>query len=414
MKFYLIGIKGSGMASLFCMLKDDGYEVIGSDVDYHIYTEEILQQRKAVILPLSDKTYLNNCFVIIGHDFIEPYIISDLKKNNIPYLEYHKFLNFYINKNKLVSIAGSHGKTTLTSLLAHSINSSYLIGNGNGKMDNNSKYFFLESCEYKNHYHIYNPNFIIITNIDYDHVDYFVTKDEYNLSFKKFANKVNKGLIEYNSAKKINNPYFFTYGLDDKADFHLKKYKIDEEGISGILYFQNRYITSFKFKKLYGYPLLMDIVALLSFHYLENNNLETIKNRLETYEMTNKRFNILNINDIIVIEDYAHHPTQIKENFNTLKSIYKNNKLIAVFKPDRPSRIEYFIKEFKNSLSLFDKAYILPFNNDENNDLLAELQTDKITFIKDEKSIKVDGNNIYILMSSKSLENVKEHIKSSQ
>ena len=158
----------------------------------------------------------------------------------------------------------------------------------------------------------------------------------------------------------------------------------------------------------------MDIVALLSFHYLENNNLETIKNRLETYEMTNKRFNILNINDIIVIEDYAHHPTQIKENFNTLKSIYKNNKLIAVFKPDRPSRIEYFIKEFKNSLSLFDKAYILPFNNDENNDLLAELQTDKITFIKDEKSIKVDGNNIYILMSSKSLENVKEHIKSSQ
>ena len=148
MKFYLIGIKGSGMASLFCMLKDDGYEVIGSDVDNYIYTEEILQQRKAVILPLSDKTYLNNCFVIIGHDFIEPYIISDLKKNNIPYLEYHKFLNFYINKNKLVSIAGSHGKTTLSSLLSHSINSSYLIGNGNGKMDNNSKYLD-EICKIK-------------------------------------------------------------------------------------------------------------------------------------------------------------------------------------------------------------------------------------------------------------------------
>lgn len=395
------------------MLKDDGYDVIGSDVQNYIYTEKILSKRNATILPLTDKSYLHNCFVIIGHDFIEPYILNDLKRNNIPYMEYHKFLNFYIDQNKLVSIAGSHGKTTLTSLLAHSIDSSYLIGNGNGRINQKSKYFFLESCEYKNHYHIYNPKFIIITNIDYDHVDYFTTKEEYNISFEKFASKTNIGLIEYDSFTKIKNPYFFTYGLNSKADFHLKKYTIDENGISGILYFQEKYITSFKYDHLFGYPLIMDIIAVLSFHYLENNNIEQIKEKLQSYKMTEKRFNVLSLNNKIVIEDYAHHPTQIKENFKTLRKIYPNKKIIAIFKPDRPSRIEYFEKDFINSFNLFDKTYLFPFNNKENHNLLKSLENSKIKYIETENDIEIDDDYIYILMSSKSLENVKQYLKSS-
>ena len=132
MKFYLIGIKGSGMAGLCHILLDDGYEVTGLDVDNYIFTQDNLIKRGVKIHSLNDTSFKDNYFVIVGHAFKDDFLLKQLNKDNIPYLEYHKFLSFYFNKNKLISICGSHGKTTMVGLLSCYDNVSFLRGDGYG------------------------------------------------------------------------------------------------------------------------------------------------------------------------------------------------------------------------------------------------------------------------------------------
>ena len=118
MKFFLIGIKGSGMAALAALLDDEGYFVSGSDVWHKCLTDDKLLKRGIHLYKLEDKEYLNYDVVIIGHDFFQDSLIKELKENKKIYFEYHQFLDFYLDNNKLISICGSHGKTTLVNLLS--------------------------------------------------------------------------------------------------------------------------------------------------------------------------------------------------------------------------------------------------------------------------------------------------------
>lgn len=416
MKFYLIGIKGSGMASLAHLLADDGYEVCGSDVDSYIFTQVRLLKRNIQINPLSDTSFLNGYFVIVGHDFIDEFLIKQFKEKQIPFMEYHKFLSFYLNKNKLVAISGSHGKTTLTGLLASASNkSSVLRGDGYGKKRKNEDFFFLESCEYKDHFLTYQPNFIFITNIDYDHVDYFLHEEDYINSFKKFAKKTHCGLIDYDSFYKINNPYFFTYGLDDRADFYAEDYTFDEKGIRGKIYFQTEKITEFAFDNLFGIPLIKDIVGVIAFYFLNHYDLEEVKRRLAKFKMADKRFNILKNEKYVVIDDYAHHPTQIDVNYQNVKTMFKDYISVAIFKPDRPSRIKKFILDFQKSLSKFDLVFVTDFNDKKNIELLKQLENEKIVYLSNLKLLPTylhkNKKYVFSLMSSKNLNEVKEIVK---
>ena len=154
------------MASLANILLDDGYEVVGSDVNNYIFTEERLKKRNVKIFSLDNKEYLDNYFIIVGHNFMDEYLIKDFQKKHLPFLEYNKFLSFYLKKDNLVCCSGSHGKTTLVGLLAcGSDKSSFLRGDGYGKKQINEDFFFLEACEYQEHFLVYKPYFSFICNI---------------------------------------------------------------------------------------------------------------------------------------------------------------------------------------------------------------------------------------------------------
>ena len=118
MKFYFIGIKGSGMSSLASLLKQDGNEVIGKDVEKYIYTQKELQKKGIPVLSLEDRSYLNgNYYVVVGHDFYKEELVNELKNHNIDFSEYNEFISNYL-KNNLICITGTNGKTTLTGMLA--------------------------------------------------------------------------------------------------------------------------------------------------------------------------------------------------------------------------------------------------------------------------------------------------------
>ena len=354
MKFYLIGIKGSGMSALALLLNDDGYIVEGSDVNKYIFTEERLKSKNIKIHSLSNLNYLKNYFVIIGHDFYEKYLIDFLTKKKIPFMEYHKFLSFYIKRNSLVSVCGSHGKTTMVGLLSQgSDDSSFLRGDGYGKKSNNEDFFFLESCEYKDHFLEYCPQDIIITNIDYDHVDYFKNEKMYIDSFNKFAKKGKNVLIDYDDRDKLNIKDYLTFGINPNADFNIKNFDISINGIKGDFYFRSGFVISFQFNQLYGVPLLKDICCVLGFYYLKNYDLNKVINNLKKFKMADKRFNVCNYDNYVIIEDYAHHPSQMSVNFSNVKLLFNNFKHIAIYKPDRESRLKYFKKGVEFHAFLF-------------------------------------------------------------
>lgn len=415
MKFYLIGIKGSGMAGLCHILLDDGYEVTGLDVDNYIFTQDNLIKRGVKIHSLNDTSFKDNYFVIVGHAFKDDFLLKQLNKDNIPYLEYHKFLSFYFNKNKLISICGSHGKTTMVGLLSCYDNVSFLRGDGYGKKVNNEKYIFLESCEYQDHFLAYSPKFTIITNIDYDHVDYFLHEEDYINSFRKFAKKVHYGLINYNDSFKINNPYFFTYGLDDRADFYAEDYIFDENGIKGKIYFQTEFIAEFNYHHLFGLPLIEDIVGVVSFYYLMHEDVNKVLNNINKFIMAKNRFNITNKKQYILIEDYAHHPHQLKVNLDNINVMYKDYVHIGIFKPDRISRFIKFKEDFKDVLNQYDLSFILDFNDKKYVEELKSIINNKIIYLHDLKKIQnylsEDKKYVFSLMSSKNLDDIKRIIE---
>ena len=190
MKYYFIGIKGSGMSSLAMLVKDKGNDVRGSDVEEYIFTEEELKRRGIPILNFNKDNINKEDIVIIGHKFIESDNEEVIKaKEENKWYEYNDFISEFIKEYYSIAISGSHGKTTTTSLIMNVLNEvddcGCLIGDGSAHIGDNSNYFVFEACEQKEHFMKYSSDIIVINNIDYDHVDYFKTEDDYINAFYK-------------------------------------------------------------------------------------------------------------------------------------------------------------------------------------------------------------------------------------
>ena len=154
--YYFIGIKGSGMASLAIMLKNIGEEVTGSDLDKHFFTEDLLIKNGIKILPFDKNNIKDGYTVIIGNAFLEdfPEVVAARSNTTCTCYRYHEFLGKLMEKYKTVSIAGSHGKTTTTtmckSILEPFFKTAYLIGDGEGYLSKDSEYLCVESDEFRN------------------------------------------------------------------------------------------------------------------------------------------------------------------------------------------------------------------------------------------------------------------------
>ena len=405
------------MAALASLLDDEGYYVSGSDINKQLLTDEKLKCRGIHVYHLDDKEYLKYDVIIIGHDFYSNELIDELKNNNKIFYEYHEFLDFYLNSTKLISICGSHGKTTVVNLLSLvEQDSSYLRGDGEGKKIEDDKFFFLESCEYKNHFLVYNPKEIIITNIDYDHVDFFKTKKEYINAFRQFVFKAKKVYINYSDRKKIIHKNIITFGSSKKADYY---YRIFDKKNNKI------YISIFNKKKLildlevneYNNNFLNHITSVIAFLHQHNLSLSRVEKRLSKYKPASQRFEEFFINDNTIILDYAHHPKQIENNYQIISKKYKKHVKIAIFRGDRFSRVFYFKKQIKKALSKFDYAYVLPlpFMKENITKSCDFLCSKKIKFINNIEEIGqiFESNKKYSisLMSSKPFNNEIEYLK---
>lgn len=414
--YYLIGIKGTGMSALAGILKDLGYEVKGSDNDNHYFTEEGLKEKNIEVLSYDPKNIQEGMYIIKGgaikDDNPEVQRALELGLKIHPYEEMVAKLTTMF---QTITIAGCHGKTTTTSMLSHVLDelrgANYLIGDGTGHANKENKYFVLEACEYKRHFLAYHPYYAIITNIDLDHVDYYQDIDDVISAYTEYANNAEKMVIAcgddpYTHSLEVDKPIFY-YGLDEDNDIIAKEVEYTENGTSFDVFIEDNYYGHFDLK-LFGKHMLLDALAVISFCYYERLEAKEVSKTLKTIEGAKRRFTEYPVLDNIVIDDYAHHPAEIRATLKAVNQKYPDKKTVVVFSPHTYSRTKAFKDDYIDVLSKVDKAYIMDIygarENQEDFDITSE---DLIKEIPNSESISKDQidkllgahNSVIIFMS---------------
>jgi UDP-N-acetylmuramate--alanine ligase len=362
-KAYLVGIKGSGVSALACILKNLGIKVVGSDTKEKFFTDEILKKERIKFYEGFKKENLKRELPVSAVISSVAYLSSNIKnseielakKLNIPILTYPQALAEIFNQSFGIAICGSHGKSSTTAILGKvfkdaGLDPTVLVGSeviewkSNSLVSKNFKkkieflkkneerlknlnwlrknlknlpIFILEADEYKEAFLNYFPRIIIITNIDYDHPDYFKTEKEYQDAFRKFI-------------ENLREP--------------------------GILITEKN-ISSREGQKLFPFPypgshwqknlrLIYQLIKILKIP--EKIFLKSIQN----YQGIKRRFEIVkHKNDIYLIDDYAHHPSEVLAYFKSLKKSYPDYQIYFIFQPHTFTRTHFlfnqFIKVFK-------------------------------------------------------------------
>ena len=365
MKYFMAGIKGSGMSGLACMLHDLGNEIIGyDDLTYYAVTEPPLRERNIPIY--NDISHLDKGMIVINTAAIheDHKVIKRARKLHLTVKGYFEIIGDLTRKYNSICIAGTHGKTTTTALLSrilvNTIGTNYLIGDGTGFIDKKSNNFVIESCEFERHFLNYTPSYAIVTNIELDHVDCYKNVDEIIEVFNEFINKAKNGVIACGddlNVRKLKAPNITYYGFNDDNDVIAKNLVQRSDGTSFDCYIKGEFYGHFDIK-LYGKHMILDSLACIYMSYLLGVSKEDILYYLDTFKGAKRRFDEEVVLDSILVDDYAHHPTEIKTVIETARQKYPEKTVVAVLIPYTLSRVKAFYKEFADVIKLADKAFV--------------------------------------------------------
>lgn len=374
MKYYLAGIKGTGMSALALILDDLGFSVVGyDDASEHRFTEDKLVERGIKIYSATNDEMDENTIVIYSPALNinkHPELLK-AKDMGLKIYEYQEMLGKLTKKFDTICVSGCHGKTTTTSMISHIFDAlggcNYLIGDGRGQGAKASRWFVLESCEYRRHFLAYDPEYVIITNIDVDHTDYFKDIDDIISAYQEFANKASKMVIacgddQYTHSLEVNRPIYY-YGLDDDNDIQAKNVEYSNDGTSFDVIIEGEHYGHFNLP-LYGKHMLLNSLAVIALCHYERKDAREVAKLLKTFKGAERRFKETFIGNNVLIDDYAHHPAEVKVTIKAARQKYPDKKIIAVFKAHTFSRVQQFSNEFASALDLADKAYIMDINYD--------------------------------------------------
>ena len=382
---HFIGIGGIGMSGLSLIMKRKEFKVQGSDITLNKNIER-LKKEKIKIFIGHKKQHIKNATIIVISSAIKknnPELL-EAKRKNLPIIKRGKMLAHIVSLTKNIVVAGSHGKTTTTSLVASIFQKTKLdptIINGGvinslkssaklGKSD----WSILEADESDGSFVHIPPTYSIITNIDREHMDFYKTIDDLKKYFSEFINKIpsfgksficiddkiNKELI-----KDIKSKNFYTYGKNIKSNFLIKNIiqKKEMSQFDLIVNLPNKKKQIIKNIKipLIGIHNIRNSVAAAAVALTVGITINDIKNGLLRFNGVQRRFNkIFSLNGVDFYDDYAHHPTEIKMTLDGVKKVYKDYEKVCVFQPHRISRLRDLRKEFSYSFQDADIVILCP------------------------------------------------------
>ena len=372
MKYYCIGIKGSGMSTLAEILYDLGNDVIGYD-DYkgHKYTEEGLEKRNIKIYYDSTHNIDEDTIVTYSKAFSEEHPeIKRIKNLGLKVIDYNELLGDLSKRFKTIGISGTHGKTTTSTMISHVLKNTkgcnYFIGDGTGFADKNNDLFVLESCEYKKHFLSYSPYYSVVTNIELEHTECYKDIDEIIKTFEEFSNKAEVTIAcgdDLNVRKMNLNNKVIYYGFNDNNDVVAKNINLTKTGSEFDVYINKELYGHFNLP-VFGNHMILNALACITICNLENVDKKSIHDLLNTFVNAKRRFKETTIGDIVTIDDYAHHPTELKVTIMSARQKYPEKEVVAVFLPNTYSRTEALMEDFIEALKTADKAYVMDISCD--------------------------------------------------
>lgn len=396
-KYHFIGIKGSGMSSLAQIAYDMGHEVQGSDEETYFFTQEKLEQRNIPMYGYNAENIKEGFEVILGNAFDETHIEYRAAKDlGLKIYTYAQFLGKLLDEIPSIAVTGAHGKTTTSTMVSnifkHNFVTSFLIGDGTGHGEKNSDYIVAEACEYYRHFLAYHPNYAIVTNIDFDHPDYF--NDEHDMfdAFQSFVNQVKDTVVicgddHLASQLKPSTAKVVTYGFNEGNDYQIKNVKTTSENSEFDVYKNSELLGTFTMA-VFGLHDISNATSAIALADICGLSTDEIQQSLGSYHHAERRFTEHKVGTNIVVDDYAHHPSEIKATIDSARRKYSDKQIIAIFQPHTYTRTAKFLNEFAESLLTADKVFLCPI-------FASVREKEKIVGIEDLQKVTPGSEIIY-------------------
>lgn len=367
---YFIGIGGIGMSALARYFNANGKQVAGYDKTQTKITDSLVDL--GIEIHFEDGVeHISNDFLNVEHTLVV--FTPAIPKNHLEY-NYLKEQGYTILKRAEVlgkitentfclAVAGTHGKTTTSSILGHimqpSSATSFLGGIAENYQSNlilgKDEVSVVEADEFDRSFLQLSPDIACITSMDADHLDIYGEHDELIQSFNDFAKKVSKTLIV---AKGLPIEGL-TYAIEEDADYKAYRLRIENGKYIFDVQTPNAIVTDIELS-LPGKHNVMNALAALAIAEQQGVDLDLIKSQLQSFKGVQRRFSYkINTENLVLIDDYAHHPTEIKAVQNSVREMYPDKKVLAVFQPHLFSRTQDFVDDFAKELAGFDELLLL-------------------------------------------------------
>ena len=436
-KVFFIGIGGIGMSALANYFLQKNIQVYGYDREASVISENLTNLGSNIIYNFNDfnvnefKSDIDNTLVIYTPAISKEHpLLTKFKQNEFNVFKRAEVLQKISENSKCIAVAGTHGKTTTSAILAHILKVSDLkfsafvggimVNYNSNFLYNGEDYILVEADEFDRSFLKLNPNYACITSLDSDHLDIYKDSNSLIEAFEQFKNNiVEDGFLISHEDVKINSK---KYGIIESSDY-LAKNIINNKSFSQFdLYFNGGIVENLKIH-LQGLHNVMNSVAAVSIAIKLGIPDKNILEALRSFKGIERRFSYKIDNEtMVLIDDYAHHPEEIKQVYKTLKLIYPNDNLLVVFQPHLYSRTRDMLDEFAKELSKFDAVILLeiyaarenPIDGISSDVLLKRIQS-KYKFLskKPELSslIKDIGFKVNITLGAGDIANEVEQIK---
>lgn len=418
---YFVGAGGIGMSAIARFFMSRGIVAAGYDKTPTALTKQL--EREGMLIHYEDSVEL------IPHVCRDPKSCLVIYTPAIP--STHSELNFFFEggfetqkraqvlgtltrSHKGLCVAGTHGKTSTSTMCAHIMHQSHLNCNAFlGGISKNyatnciisdSEFVVIEADEYDRSFHQLSPWMSVITSTDPDHLDIYGTKEAYIESFRKYTSLIKPGgaLIMRKGLELVpdiqQGVRYFEYGIDS-GDFHAKNIRIGNGEITFDLVSPIENVDNIKL----GHPVPINIengIAAMAMAQLNGCNAEELKYGMSTYKGVDRRFDFkVKKDNIVFLSDYAHHPIEVMQSAKSLKQLYQDKKITVIFQPHLYSRTNDFYMEFAESLSLFDEVIlceIYPAREEPIEGVTSKLIYDNLREGIDREMIKKDDVLKYV------------------
>ena len=382
---HFVGIGGIGMSGLALIMKELGFKVQGSDIAHNKNIERV-KQKKIKIFIGHKKQNVNKSTILVISSAIKKNNpeVEQAKKNKIPIYKRGEMLANVVSLMKNVVVAGSHGKTTTTSLISSiftqaKIDPTVINGgvlnsfSGSAKLGK-SDWCILESDESDGSFTKIPPTYSIVTNIDKEHLDYYKSLEVLKKNFIDFIEKTpsfGKAFIclddknNRDVIKKIKNLNYNTYGIDKSSNFKILNI-LQKENYSKFDIKINLPGTKINFIKNIKVPLIglhniRNSTAAAAVAFSVGIPIEIIKKGLKKFSGVQRRFTkVFSYQNVPFFDDYAHHPTEISEVLDGVREVYKDKEIECIFQPHRISRLKNLHEEFSKSFKKANTLVLCP------------------------------------------------------